>query len=52
MGNAIRPFRVHFADEALADLERRIAATRWPTRATSTFPKPTRNTFTPFSAYR
>jgi pimeloyl-ACP methyl ester carboxylesterase len=29
---AIRPFSVHFPDEALADLKRRIAATRWPTR--------------------
>jgi pimeloyl-ACP methyl ester carboxylesterase len=28
---AIRPFRVNFPDEALADLKRRIAATRWPT---------------------
>src|SRR6476659_8016962 len=28
--DAIRPFRVHFPDEALADLKRRIAATRWP----------------------
>src|SRR5438105_1276504 len=27
---AIRPFRVHFPDEALADLKRRVAATRWP----------------------
>lgn len=27
---AIRPFRVHFPDDALADLKRRIAATRWP----------------------
>src|SRR3954471_24403952 len=27
---AIRPFRVHFPDEALADLKHRIAATRWP----------------------
>ncbi len=27
---AIRPFRVHFPDEALADMKRRIAATRWP----------------------
>lgn len=26
----IRPFQVHFPDEALADLKRRIAATRWP----------------------
>ena len=28
--DAIRPFRVHFSDEDLADLKRRIAATRWP----------------------
>src|SRR5437660_12717697 len=28
--DAIRPFRVHFPDEALADLKRRVAATRWP----------------------
>jgi pimeloyl-ACP methyl ester carboxylesterase len=28
--DAIRPFRVHFLDEELADLKRRIAATRWP----------------------
>jgi pimeloyl-ACP methyl ester carboxylesterase len=27
---AIRPFRVHVPDEDLADLRRRIAATRWP----------------------
>jgi pimeloyl-ACP methyl ester carboxylesterase len=32
--DAIRPFRVHFADEALADLKRRIKATRWPDRET------------------
>jgi pimeloyl-ACP methyl ester carboxylesterase len=31
---AIRPFRVHFPDEALADLRRRIAATRWPDKET------------------
>ena len=31
-GDAIRPFRVHFPDEALADLKRRVAATRWPDR--------------------
>jgi pimeloyl-ACP methyl ester carboxylesterase len=30
--DAIRPFHVHFSDEALADLKRRIAATRWPPR--------------------
>jgi pimeloyl-ACP methyl ester carboxylesterase len=28
--NAIRPFRVSFPEEQLADLRRRIAATRWP----------------------
>ncbi len=32
--DAIRPFRVHISDEALADLKRRIAATRWPERET------------------
>lgn len=32
--NAIRPFRVHVPDEAIADLRRRIAATRWPPRET------------------
>src|SRR5260370_24463302 len=29
---ALRPFRVDMPDEALADLRRRIAATRWPSR--------------------
>jgi pimeloyl-ACP methyl ester carboxylesterase len=29
--DAIQPFKVHFPDTALADLRRRIAATRWPT---------------------
>ena len=28
----IRPFRVNMPDEAIAGLQRRIAATRWPTR--------------------
>ena len=28
----IRPFHVHFPDEALADLRRRITDTKWPTR--------------------
>ena len=28
----IRPFRVGMPDEAIADLRRRIAATRWPSR--------------------
>jgi pimeloyl-ACP methyl ester carboxylesterase len=32
--DAIRPFRVHFPDEALADLKRRVAATRWPEKET------------------
>ena len=31
---AIRPFRIHVPDEELADLRRRIAATRWPDRET------------------
>jgi pimeloyl-ACP methyl ester carboxylesterase len=30
--NEIRPFRVELPDEALDDLRRRIAATRWPSR--------------------
>jgi hypothetical protein len=29
---AIRPFQVDIPDEALEDLRRRIAATRWPSR--------------------
>ena len=32
----IRPFTVHFPDEALADLKRRVAATRWPDQETVT----------------
>lgn len=28
---SIRPFTVNFPEDALADLRRRIAATRWPT---------------------
>jgi pimeloyl-ACP methyl ester carboxylesterase len=31
---AVRPFRVHFSDAALADLKRRIAATQWPEKET------------------
>ena len=31
-GNEIRPFRLDTPEEAIADLRRRIAATRWPTR--------------------
>jgi Epoxide hydrolase N terminus len=27
-----RPFRVDMPDEAIADLRRRVAATRWPSR--------------------
>ncbi|HTZ25028.1 MAG TPA: epoxide hydrolase N-terminal domain-containing protein, partial [Streptosporangiaceae bacterium] len=30
----IRPFRVGVPEEAVADLRRRIAATRWPDRET------------------
>ena len=33
-GTAIRPFSYHATDEELADLKRRIAATRWPERET------------------
>jgi pimeloyl-ACP methyl ester carboxylesterase len=33
-GDAIRPFRVSIPEEALADLRRRIAMTRWPDRET------------------
>ena len=32
--DAIRPFSVNFPDEALADLRRRIDATKWPERET------------------
>ncbi len=31
---SIRPFQFHASDEALADLRRRIAATKWPKRET------------------
>src|SRR5438105_2987008 len=31
---AIRPFRINVSEEALVDLRRRIAATRWPERET------------------
>jgi pimeloyl-ACP methyl ester carboxylesterase len=34
--DAIRPFSVHFPDEALVDLKRRIAATKWPGSETVT----------------
>ena len=34
--NAIRPFRAHVPQEALLDLHRRIAATRWPDKETVT----------------
>jgi pimeloyl-ACP methyl ester carboxylesterase len=33
-GDAVRPFHVGFPDAALADLRRRVAATRWPDRET------------------
>ncbi|HTJ14564.1 MAG TPA: epoxide hydrolase [Dinghuibacter sp.] len=32
--NDIRPFKVHFSDEALADLRRRVLATNWPDQET------------------
>src|SRR5262245_9498597 len=32
--DAIKPFRVHFSDDALADLKRRVLATRWPEQET------------------
>ena len=32
--SAIRPFRVNVPDEALVDLRRRLAATRWPEQET------------------
>ena len=32
--DAIRPFHVHFSDAELAELRRRISATRWPDRET------------------
>jgi hypothetical protein len=32
--SSIRPFRVHVSDAALADLKRRINATRWPDKET------------------
>ena len=31
-GTAIRPFRVDIPEDALTDLRRRLAATRWPSR--------------------
>ncbi len=31
---AIRPFKVHYSDAELADLKRRVAATRWPDKET------------------
>jgi pimeloyl-ACP methyl ester carboxylesterase len=31
---SIRPFRIHVPDEAIADMRRRIAATRWPDKET------------------
>jgi pimeloyl-ACP methyl ester carboxylesterase len=33
---SIRPFQIHASDEALADLRRRIATTKWPQRETVT----------------
>ena len=33
--DSIKPFRIHFPDEALADLKRRIVAMRWPDKEPS-----------------
>src|SRR5437868_843002 len=33
---SIRPFHIHVSDEALADLRRRIAETKWPKQETVT----------------
>jgi hypothetical protein len=30
--DAVKPFRVHFSDEMLSDLKRRVGSTRWPDR--------------------
>jgi pimeloyl-ACP methyl ester carboxylesterase len=35
-GTSIRPFRIQVSDEALADLRRRLATTKWPQRETVT----------------
>ncbi len=35
---SVRPFRINIPDEALADLRRRIAATRWPDKETVSDP--------------
>jgi pimeloyl-ACP methyl ester carboxylesterase len=32
--DAVRPYKVHFSDEALADLRKRIGATKWPSQET------------------
>lgn len=32
--SSIRPFRIHVPEEAIVDLHRRLAATRWPARET------------------
>ena len=32
--STIRPFRINIPDEALVDLRRRVAATRWPEKET------------------
>jgi pimeloyl-ACP methyl ester carboxylesterase len=35
-GDAVRPFQVNFSDAELAEMRRRISATRWPDRETVT----------------
>src|SRR5215472_17013005 len=34
--NTIRPFKINVSDEAIVDLRRRLAATRWPDKETVT----------------
>ena len=34
LDNTVHPFRINVPEEALVDLRRRIAATRWPDKET------------------
>src|SRR5580765_7719730 len=34
--DSIRPFQIHFSDETVTDLRRRINSTKWPDRETVT----------------
>jgi hypothetical protein len=44
-GDAIRPFTFRASDETLADLRRRIGATKWPSREQGNSRKYFRNSF-------